>query len=98
MFYDDMCIIFFIGCLWYGFDCVLIECIFKMGIFIDCEYMFVIIVSWMLDYGYNDYIMYIGEYLGYLIKELICWMMFEEVVVEIFEYFNCLILIIGDGL
>lgn len=69
-----------------------------MGILTDREHTPATIASRMLDYGYNDYTMYIGEHLGHPAKELIRRMTLEEAAAETFEYPNCLILATGDGL
>lgn len=69
-----------------------------MGILTDREHTPATIASRMLDYGYNDYTMYIGEHLGHPTKELIRRMTLEEAAAETFEYPNCLILTTGDGL
>ena len=67
-----------------------------MGILTDREHTPATIASRMLDYGYNDYTMYIGEHLGHPAKELIRRMTLEEAAAETFEYPNCLILTTGE--
>ena len=96
--YDDMRTISLTGRPWHGFDRALIERTPKMGILTDREHTPATIASRMLDYGYNDYTMYIGEHLGHPAKELIRRMTLEEAAAETFEYPNCLILTTGDGL
>ena len=63
--YDDMRTISLTGRPWHGFDRALIERTPKMGILTDREHTPATIASRMLDYGYNDYTMYIGEHLGH---------------------------------
>lgn len=68
-----------IGCFWDVFDFVLIRGDKLIGVLIDWEKIFVIIVVWMLEYGYDNYCMIVGEVLGNGEEEFVCIFFLEEV-------------------
>ncbi|MBR6275628.1 MAG: precorrin-6y C5,15-methyltransferase (decarboxylating) subunit CbiE [Prevotella sp.] len=62
--YHDMRIVSLTGRPWLEFDRVLIEQAPKIGILTDKEHTPAAIAQRMLEYGYKNYIMHVGEHLG----------------------------------
>lgn len=93
--YHDMHIVSLTGRPWPAFDQALIERAGKIGVLTDRVHTPAAIAQRMLDYGYCDYTMHIGEHLGNPEKEQISTMPLADVVDREFEYPNCLILV-GD--
>lgn len=90
--YHDMRIVSLTGRPWPEFDKALIERAGKIGVLTDHEHTPAAIARRMLDYGYKDYVMHIGEHLGNPSKERVTTMALEEVRDREFDYPNCLIL------
>ena len=64
-----------------------------MGVLTDKEHTPAAIAQRMLDYGYKDYQMHIGEHLGNPEKERVTSLSLEAVTKQEFAHPNCLILI-----
>ena len=62
--YHDMRIVSLTGRPWPEFDKALIERSEKIGVLTDKEHTPATIAQRMLDYGYTNYTMYVGEHLG----------------------------------
>ena len=78
---------------WHEFDKALIERTPKVGVLTDNkEHTPATIAQRMLDYGYDQYIMCIGEHLGNPEKERITHLSLAEASQQSFENPNCLIL------
>lgn len=91
--YDDMHTVSLTGRSWHEFDRALIEGREKTGILTDREHTPVTIAQRMLEYGYDNYIAYIGEHLGNPQKERIRTMKLEEVTQSSFQHPNNLIVV-----
>ncbi len=89
--YHDMSIVSLTGRPWHEFDRVLIEGKVKIGVLTDRVHTPVTIAERMLEYGYDNYRMIVGELLGNT-DERIREMSLEEVLQMTFECPNCLIL------
>ena len=90
--YHDMRIVSLTGRPWQEFDKALIERAGKIGVLTDKEHTPAAIAQRMLDYGYEDYIMCVGEHLGNPQKEKVTTLPLTDVVRQSFEQPNCLIL------
>ena len=90
--YHDMRIVSLTGRPWQEFDKALIERAGKIGVLTDKEHTPAAIAQRMLDYGYEDYIMCVGEHLGNPQKEKVKTLPLTDVVNQSFEQPNCLIL------
>ena len=90
--YHDMRIVSLTGRPWPGLDRALIERTPKIGVLTDREHTPAAIARRLLDYGYCNYRMHIGEHLGHPQRERISTLMPEEAVSAVFEQPNCLIL------
>ena len=105
--YHDMRIVSLTGRPWPEFDRALIEnsrqfqalqgeqkygMAGKIGILTDKEHTPAAIAQRMLDYGYTDYTMYVGEHLGNPSKEKVTTLTFEEAARAEFSMPNCVIL------
>lgn len=90
--YDDMRTVSLTGRPWQEFDRALIERAPKIGVLTDREHTPAAIAARMLEYGYNDYTMYVGEHLGNPEKERIRQLSLEEASKEAFEHPNNLLL------
>nr|WP_302828727.1 precorrin-6y C5,15-methyltransferase (decarboxylating) subunit CbiE [uncultured Bacteroides sp.] len=90
--YDDMRTVSLTGRPWQEFDRAIIERVPKIGILTDREHTPATIAARMLEYGYNYYMMYVGEHLGNCEKERIRCMTLEEAAQGTFEHPNCLVL------
>lgn len=90
--YHDMTVVSLTGRPWHAFDCALIEGRSKIGVLTDKEHTPSAIAGRMLEYGYTDYRMAVGEHLGHPEKERVMQLSLEEVTERTFENPNCLIL------
>ncbi|MBQ8706015.1 MAG: precorrin-6y C5,15-methyltransferase (decarboxylating) subunit CbiE, partial [Paludibacteraceae bacterium] len=90
--YHDMRIVSLTGRPWQEFDRALIERTPKMGVLTDKEHTPATIAQRMLDYGYTQYQMYVGEHLGNPDKEKVTTLPLEEATHHDFTQPNCLIL------
>lgn len=90
--YHDMRIVSLTGRPWPELDKALIERVAKIGVLTDREHTPSSIAQRMLDYGYNGYTMHVGEHLGNPERERITTLSLQEVLVQEFNYPNCLIL------
>ncbi len=91
--YHDMRIVSLTGRPWPEFDRALIERTRKIGVLTDREHTPAAIAQRMLDYGYKDYTMHVGEHLGNPERERITTLTLEEAAQQAFDYPNCLILV-----
>lgn len=91
--YQDMHIVSLTGRPWLKFDQALIEGQTKIGVLTDNkEHIPSAIGERMLEYGYDNYIMHIGELLGNKEKEKISTLELKEVIGKTFQFPNNLIL------
>ena len=90
--YHDMRIVSLTGRPWPEFDRALIERAEKIGILTDKEHTPAAIAQRMLEYGYWDYIMHIGEHLGNPQQEKVSTLTLEEASQREFTMPNCVIL------
>ena len=90
--YHDMRIVSLTGRPWPELDKALIERAAKIGILTDREHTPAAIAGRMLDYGYDGYIMHVGEHLGHPDRERITKLSLSEGATRAFDYPNCLIL------
>ena len=91
--YHDMHIVSLTGRPWHEFDKALIERVSKIGILTDNkEHTPATIAQRMLDYGYDQYKMCVGEHLGNPEKECITHLSIAEAAKQAFTNPNCLIL------
>ena len=91
--YQDMRIVSLTGRPWHEFDKALIERAPKMGVLTDNkEHTPNSIAQRMLEYGYDQYIMWVGEHLGNPSEERITKLSLSEAAQQSFGNPNCLIL------
>ena len=90
--YHDLRIVSLTGRPWPEFDRALIERTEKIGILTDREHTPAAIARRMLDYGYSNYKMYVGEHLGNPSSERITTLSLEEAILNEFAMPNCVIL------
>lgn len=90
--YHDMRIVSLTGRPWPEFDKALIERAGKIGILTDKEHTPAAIAQRMLEYGYANYTMYVGEHLGNPALEKVTALALEEACRREFGYPNCVIL------
>ncbi|MCR5780889.1 MAG: precorrin-6y C5,15-methyltransferase (decarboxylating) subunit CbiE [Bacteroidaceae bacterium] len=90
--YHDMRIVSLTGRPWPEFDRALIERAEKIGILTDKEHTPAAIAQRMLEYGYKDYTMHIGEHLGNPQQEKVCTLTLAEAARREFSMPNCVIL------
>ena len=90
--YHDMRVVSLTGRPWPEFDRALIEQVEKIGILTDKEHTPAAIARRMLEYGYKDYIMHIGEHLGSPQQEKVSTLTLEEASQREFTMPNCVIL------
>ena len=91
--YHDMRIVSLTGRPWHEFDKVLIERAPKIGVLTDNkEHTPATIAQRMLEYGYDQYNICIGEHLGNPEKERITHLTLAETAQQSFANPNCLIL------
>ena len=93
--YHDMRIVSLTGRPWPEFDRALIERAAKIGILTDKEHTPATIAQRMLEYGYTQYTMHVGEHLGNLMLEKVTILTLEEAAQCSFDNPNCLILHTG---
>ena len=94
--YHDMRIVSLTGRPWQAFDKALIERAEKIGVLTDREHTPSAIAQRMLDYGYTNYNMSVGEHLGNPSLEKVSTLTLEEVARRDFDHPNCLILNTND--
>lgn len=90
--YHDMRIVSLTGRPWPEFDKALIEKVGKIGILTDREHTPATIAQRMLDYGYTDYQMSVGEHLGNPALEKVTTLTLEEAIHHDFDHPNCVLL------
>ena len=90
--YQDMKTVSLTGRPWQAFDAALIEGEMLLGILTDREKTPAVIAARMLDYGYDNYRITIGEALGNRDEESIRTCTLEEAAGSTFRFPNCLIL------
>ena len=90
--YHDMRIVSLTGRPWPEFDRALIERVGKIGILTDREHTPAAIAQRMLDYGYTDYQMFVGEHLGNPALEKVTTFTLEEAAHHDFDHPNCVLL------
>ena len=90
--YHDMRIVSLTGRPWPDFDKALIEREGKIGVLTDREHTPATIAQRMLEYGYTQYQMFVGEHLGNPNLEKVSTLTLEEAAQRDFTYPNCLIL------
>ena len=90
--YHDMRIVSLTGRPWPEFDKALIERAGKIGVLTDREHTPAAIARRMLDYGYSNYTIHVGEHLGSPSEERISTLSLEKACERDFDYPNCLIL------
>ena len=90
--YHDMRIVSLTGRPWPEFDRALIERAEKIGILTDKEHTPAAIAQRMLEYGYKDYTMHIGEHLGNPQQEKVSTLTLAEAAQREFSMPNCVIL------
>ena len=95
--YHDMTIVSLTGRPWHEFDRALIERRQKIGVLTDGEHTPAAIARRMLEYGYNNYRMSIGEHLGSETEERVATCSLEEAAHGTFQRPNCLILEMSEG-
>ena len=89
--YHDMRIVSLTGRPWPEFDRALIERTGKIGVLTDREHTPAAIAQRMLDYGYTDYQMHVGEHLGNPELEKVTTLSLEEAAQRDFTMPNCMI-------
>ena len=94
--YHDMRIVSLTGRPWQAFDKALIERAEKIGVLTDREHTPSAIAQRMLDYGYTNYNMSVGEHLGNPSLEKVSTLTLEEAAEHGFDHPNCLILNTND--
>lgn len=90
--YHDMTIVSLTGRLWNAFDAALIQGKTKIGVLTDRQHTPAAIAARMLQYGYVEYDMYVGEHLGNPDTERIASYSPEEAAATNFSSPNCLII------
>ena len=90
--YHDMRIVSLTGRPWPEFDKALIERTTKIGILTDKEHTPATIAQRMIDYGYTNYQMHVGEHLGNPSLEHVTTLSLEEASQRDFSNPNCLII------
>lgn len=91
--YHDMRIVSLTGRPWHEFDKALIERTPKMGVLTDNkEHTPATIAQRMLDYGYDQYNVCVGEHLGNPEKERITHLSLAEAAQRSFDNPNCMVL------
>ena len=90
--YHDMRVVSLTGRPWQEFDRALIEGASPIGILTDKEHTPAVIAQRMLEFGYTDYTMHIGEHLGNPQHEKLSILPLEQASRQDFSMPNCLIL------
>ena len=89
--YDDMLMVSLTGRPWREFDNALIRRTKKIGVLTDREHTPSAIAQRMIDYGYADYEMIVGERLGNVEHEKVSRLTLDEASRTAFDNPNCLI-------
>ena len=95
--YHDMRIVSLTGRPWPEFDRALIERVGKIGVLTDREHTPAAIAQRMLDYGYTQYKMYVGEHLGNPEHEKVTTLSLEEATQRDFSMPNCVMIAADDS-
>lgn len=90
--YQNMYIVSLTGRPWAAFDAALIEGQRLIGLLTDREKTPAAIARRMLEYGYNNYRMTVGELLGNKEEESVRKLTLEEAIQETFRFPNCILL------
>ncbi len=90
--YHDMRIVSLTGRPWEALDRALIERATKIGILTDREHTPATIAQRMMEYGYENYTMVVGEHLGNPKEEVIATLTLAEAAQQHFRQPNCVIL------
>ncbi len=90
--YHDLRIVSLTGRPWQEFDKALIEDASKIGVLTDREHTPSAIAKRMLDYGYKDYTIHVGERMGNPSEEKVTVLSLEEATEKDFAMPNCVIL------
>ena len=90
--YHDMRIVSLTGRPWPEFDKALIERVGKIGVLTDKEHTPAAIAQRMIDYGYTNYQMHVGEHLGNPKLEKVTTFSLEEATKRDFAMPNCIII------
>ena len=90
--YHDMRIVSLTGRPWPELDKALIERTTKIGILTDKEHTPAAIAQRMIDYGYTNYQMHVGEHLGNPSLECVTTLSLDEASRREFSHPNCLII------
>ena len=90
--YHDLRMVSLTGRPWHEFDRALIERAAKIGVLTDREHSPSAIARRMLNYGYSEYQIHVGEHLGNPHAEKIITMTLEEAADSDFNFPNCVIL------
>ena len=96
--YHDMRIVSLTGRDWHEFDRALIEHTAKIGVLTDRTHTPDSIARRMIEYGFDAYMMYVGEHLGSSSDENIMKLSLKEASAMTFSHPNCLILHAPNGL
>lgn len=89
--YHDMRIVSLTGRPWHEFDKALIERCTKIGLLTDHEHTPSNIAQRMMDYGYTDFIMHVGEKLGNPSSERITTLTLNDAIHREFALPNCVV-------
>ena len=95
--YHDLRVVSLTGRPWPEFDRALIERAPKIGVLTDREHTPATIARRMLDYGYDDYTMHVGEHLGHPTLERITTLSLAAASTREFTLPNCLLLCADSG-
>ena len=90
--YHDMRMVSLTGRPWPEFDRALIERVEKIGVLTDKEHTPAAIAQRMMDYGYTNYTMHVGEHLGHPAFEKVITSSLEEAARRDVAMPNCVIL------
>ena len=90
--YHNMHIVSLTGRPWPEFDKALIKRVGKIGVLTDKEHTPAAIAQRMLEYGYTNYTMHVGEHLGNPSLEKVTTLTLEEAAKREFSMPNCVIL------
>ena len=90
--YHDMRIVSLTGRPWQEFDKAFIERAEKIGVLTDKEHTPAAIAQRMIEYGYTNYNMHVGEHLGNPELEKVTSLSLEEASAKDFSMPNCVIL------
>ncbi len=94
--YDDMDVVSLTGRPWHGFDKALIERRGKIGILTDKVHTPAAIAQRVLDYGFCNYRMFVGECLGGE-REKVMELSLQEAAQMEFSMPNCIIMVRQNG-